>query len=167
MMKLRAFLLLFPLVVPVFAQTPPPITPYAELTRVTKSVTTLNTSWQFGLHTVSREYNEPYMRPGAGPRPKQMSDNLVEELAGIERNDAGLYQDFSPAIQKAHADAIAQMKLTPNQIAADTAAFNQANTQAQASTPIASLVTDTPNPQRFAAMADYLANLLKQLGDYK
>ena len=143
------------------------VTPYTEVSRVSISVATLSTNWQNGIRTVSQEFAAPYKHGGAGPQPAQLPDNLVEQLAQLERTDALRFNDLQQQIQQAHTDAIAYMKLTPNQITADTALFNQATTQAQTSTPIAGLVANRPDPQRFAAMATYLGNLLKQLGDYQ
>jgi hypothetical protein len=87
----------------------------------------------------------------------------IQQYADVDAREMGTYRAYLPNIQQARNNAIAYLKLTPQQITADAASFDLANKSALTPTPSADMKVAS---SKFDAMAAYLTALAKRVQAY-
>jgi hypothetical protein len=148
--------------------TQPPAAPYDELKSIGSQIDNLDGDWRREITSINQRLIEPYKFGSQRGQawPTTLTPELVEQLASDDREVAARYQNIRPQIMKVHDDAIAKMSLSPNKKAADAVRFQSAMRAAGTPTPIADILSDKPNAQRFASLQEYIRDLLNQLGEY-
>jgi hypothetical protein len=140
--------------------------PYEALDATISELSTLSRDWWYGRSQIESGMGAARSTYHTGP-PPDLREKFADEVHTLDTKSTSDYREFRKRLLQSRDQALACLKLTPNDLAKDKANFSVADERASKSTLMKNIMAFDLDTEKFNLLIVYLEDLKHKLGDIR